>query len=317
MVILAGSLLSWIFWEELHSTNGSVAASIRNVTLVIAAPTALLLAIWRSIVSARQATTAQRQTELSERGFLNERYQKGAEMLGSQTLSVRMGGVYALERLAREHSKEYHVQILRLFCGVARDMANMDAPLEPITEDHQAILEALSARGPQQIEVEKSAGTEIELMGARLPHLRLLGGNLSDAILMSAHLNDSVLHRVDFSHSILVGANLSKADLRRTVFHDANLSEATLEGASLFRVDLSNSDLSHADLSNARIADTDFSDADLTGVNLSGAVLNRVTGLPQGELDRAEAESGHEPKLYDSWDPESGDALMWDKLALS
>ena len=40
-------------------------------------------------------------------------------MLGSEVLSVRLGGIYALARLAREHPEEYHVQIMRLllcFC---------------------------------------------------------------------------------------------------------------------------------------------------------------------------------------------------------
>ena len=35
-------------------------------------------------------------------------------MLGSQVLSVRLGGIYALARLAREYPEEYHVQIMRL-----------------------------------------------------------------------------------------------------------------------------------------------------------------------------------------------------------
>ena len=38
-----------------------------------------------------QAKAALHQSETSQRGLLNERYQKGAEMLGSKDLCVRSG----------------------------------------------------------------------------------------------------------------------------------------------------------------------------------------------------------------------------------
>ena len=42
-------------------------------------------------------------------------------MLGSEVLSVRLGGIYALQRLAEEEPKQYHVQIMRLFCAFVRN----------------------------------------------------------------------------------------------------------------------------------------------------------------------------------------------------
>ena len=41
-------------------------------------------------------------------------------MLGSGVLSVRLGGIYALERLAKEHPEEYHIQIMELLCSFVR-----------------------------------------------------------------------------------------------------------------------------------------------------------------------------------------------------
>ena len=63
------------------------------------------IAIWRSIVASRQAAATQKQSETAQHSLLNERYQKGAEMLGSDLLSVRMGGIYALQRLADDHPR--------------------------------------------------------------------------------------------------------------------------------------------------------------------------------------------------------------------
>ena len=93
---------SVVFWDWL-SGGGSGSGTIRNIGLVAAGLIALPLAIWRAIVAERQANTAQQ-------GLLNERYQNGAAMLGNEVLSVRLGGIYALQRLAEDHPEQYHIQ---------------------------------------------------------------------------------------------------------------------------------------------------------------------------------------------------------------
>ena len=98
-ILSIGTVLSWRFWEQFY---GAGSTTIRNIVLVIAAPIALVLAIWRNIV-------AERQVETKQHGLLNERYQKGAEMLGSGVLTVRLGGIYALQHLAEEHPEIYHI----------------------------------------------------------------------------------------------------------------------------------------------------------------------------------------------------------------
>ncbi len=78
-VLAIGVLLSWRFWEGLAGDEESLSITVRNVGLVIGGVVAILLAVWRSNVAQRQANTAQ-QT------LLNERYQRGAEMLGSAVI---------------------------------------------------------------------------------------------------------------------------------------------------------------------------------------------------------------------------------------
>ena len=114
LVLVTSLSLAWCYWEELRGDQESLSATVRNVGVVIGGVIAILFAVWRSIVAARQATTAQL-------GLLNERYQKGAEMLGSKVLAVRLGGIYALARLARDHSGDYHTQIMSLLCAFVRN----------------------------------------------------------------------------------------------------------------------------------------------------------------------------------------------------
>ena len=80
----------WKWFSEGESNSGT----IRNIGLVLAGLVALPLALWRSFVAQNQARAAQRQAFTAQEGLANDRYQKGAEMLGSDVLSVRIGGIY-------------------------------------------------------------------------------------------------------------------------------------------------------------------------------------------------------------------------------
>ena len=163
----------------------SNSATLRNVGLVIAAVVALPLAIWRSKVAERQADTAQR-------GLLNERYQTGAEMLGSNVLSVRLGGIYALQRLADEHPEQYHVQIMRLFCAFVRNPTMSgerkhasEVTREPphtvpsLHEDIQAVVRVIGTRRKEFLDLEGKARFHLDMRGSDLRGVEALGMNLT------------------------------------------------------------------------------------------------------------------------------------------
>ena len=77
-VLLVKLLWGWLSGDE----SGS--ATIRNIGLVLAGSLAIPLAIWRAVVADKQASSTQHQTAIAQQGLLNERYQKAAEMLGSE-----------------------------------------------------------------------------------------------------------------------------------------------------------------------------------------------------------------------------------------
>ena len=110
VVLIVGGLFSWFFWKDLRGENESLSTTIRNLGFIIGGVIAIILAVWRSRVAERQAGAAQRQADTAQQSLLNERYERGAEMLGSEVLSVRMAGIYALQRLAVEHPIQYHIQ---------------------------------------------------------------------------------------------------------------------------------------------------------------------------------------------------------------
>ena len=106
----------------------------------------------------------------------------------------------------------------------------------------------------------------------------LLGADLSDAQLQGAHLDGALLVGADLSR-----AGLQGADLRRATLEVANLSDAQLQGANLDGARLVGADLSRAGLQGA-----DLRRAALEGANFRGAALWRVLVVGVWEWDLAD-----------------------------
>ena len=312
-------LWGWLSGGEFEGEPGSEprSATIRNIGFIIAGLVTLPLLIWRGVVADKQALAAQRQADIAQQqvekaqqqvdtahrqaetaqqGLRNERYQKGADMLGSKVLSVRMGGIYALQRLAREHPEEYHIQIMRLLCAfVRRPTADKDYETElynnirdklhhniegPVArEDVQDAMQAIGARSEKEVELEEDQKFQLDLSHARLRHMNLRDRSLT----RRTNLTGAYLYNAD-----LFDANLISVDLTNAWFRGANLSEAKLFDAVLFK----------SDLMHARVSET---------------VFDGVKGLTQNQLDQARRLDPGEPRpdLHGAFDAVSGEQLEW------
>ena len=159
---------------------------------------------------------AARQAETAQRGLLNERYQKGAEMLGSKILSVRLGGIYALHRLAEDEPEQYHVQIMRLFCAFVsyptedKDyIAGLEATKHQphrVRGDVQAAIGVIGTRSAGDIELEKSEEFLLKLTGAYLGKANLTDVNLTGAMLLNTNLRLAYLIGTNLTGVHLSGA---------------------------------------------------------------------------------------------------------------
>ena len=218
---------------------------------------------------------------LTEQGHITERYTKAIEQLGGTELAVRLGGIYALERLAHDSPERDHptvVEVLSAFVreesrkqGIrrqghrtAQEAAEETDSMAPVSDtkprpmtDIQAAFTVLG-RLPRSPDIPRGDLAEAQLSGARLE-----GANLSGAQFYEADLSWAELDGADLSGAQLVWANLEGAHLDNANLSDANLLGARLVGAHLDK----------ANLSGAKLLGTNLSDAHLTWANLSGAVL--------------------------------------------
>ncbi len=324
-VVVAALAVGWVLfvptpdWLATHDV-GHVTGALRTFRLQIARDAArgrLLTfgaglfaagALWftgRNFTLSRRALTlsqralelteqGQRRTfELTEEGQVTDRYTKAIEQLGSDKLDVRIGGIYALERIARDSARD-HPTVMEVLAAFIREHSREQWPLpEPGADlpkratrpDVQAGIVAIGRRDVEHdreaINLTGANLTGANLSGAILSNADLADANLTGANLNDANLNDANLIRSDLTGAFLFDADLtgaklglgdsaSGANLRGAVLTRARLVNADLRGANLLRADLW-----IADLSGARLNRANLTGANLSGANLTGAQLGR------------------------------------------
>jgi uncharacterized protein YjbI with pentapeptide repeats len=234
---------------------------------------------------------------MSQQTQVAERYARAITQIGSSSSIVRMGGVYAIERLMSDSPGDQRV-LVETLAGYVRAHTPPTEPAQPLSDrvrpaaDVQAVLTVLGRRDTRHdkdvvVNLDEANIGAADLHGARLAHARLAKANLT---------------RADLSMADLTGADLLGAQLGGVRLNGARLVDAHLDPANLTGADLSGADLTGADLSNkgltrrgatreqiatipsAGLASADLTRADLTNTNLAGVDLRTTTGLTTEQL---------------------------------
>ena len=203
------------------------------------------------------------QLQIAEQGQITDRYNAAIANLGSASTDVRLGGIYALQRLMQDSPRDQPT-VVAVLCAFVRDHAPAIATLAgngPRT-DVQAALTVVTSRNT----ANDGSTTIVDLADTQLVGANLVGANLVGADLFSANLGDAYLESAD-----LADANVG----------DATLTDAELGGANLTHALLTDSDLTGADLAGAYLASATLEHAtlgaDLASANLTDANLDYAT----------------------------------------
>ena len=149
---------------------------------------------------------------------VTDRYTKAIEQLGSEKRNVRIGGLYALERIARDSARD-HPTVMEVLAAFIREHRHdrerpqepgADVPKRNMDPDVQAALSIIGRRNRAR-DIRPIDLTGADLSGADLAHADLSGADLTRADLTDATCAAK-----------LTRANLSGADLT-----DADLSSGT------------------------------------------------------------------------------------------
>jgi hypothetical protein len=228
-----------------------------------------------------------------------ERFTRAIDQLGNEKADVRLGGIYALERIAQGSKADYR-PIMEVLATFVREHARWrptpeDAKRPGVwmtyTEDHrvwvpdprpdvQAALSVLARRNREhdapghQFDFSDLDLRGHEFGGAHFEGARFRGSHLEGASLRGAHLEGAY-----FDGTHLDFARLDDAHLDGAFFNYAHLEDTTLNGAHLDGVTIQLGTLKRIHfgahpLGDVRLSNVDLGESGLTIFHLEGARIN-------------------------------------------
>ncbi|MFG3419705.1 pentapeptide repeat-containing protein [Micromonospora sp. NPDC048063] len=225
IIFTFGSLPAYIL-ERNHSAYAKLPLrdqiqAEKDIRSLLLQATAGLLLIMGAITAWKQVRAAQEQLKINHATRLTTAFTAALDQLGaSESLPRRVGGIYALARIAEESALGENQRVINVLSAFVRQSPTR--PLDPAPPDVKTAIEVLcSIRG----------GAPINLDGANLRSIDLRGADLSDASLRGAVLVDAVLIQARLMNADLTGADLRRADLSRATLSGTIMDGADLSGA--------------------------------------------------------------------------------------
>jgi Pentapeptide repeats (8 copies) len=265
VVVLACVLLlpQWLVQRELGAATSTLTAAER-AKVINDVRTTLRQGIGGAAVLVGVFFTY-RQLHTSREGQITDRFSRAVEHLGSDKEDVQLGGIYTLERIAKD-SPEDRRTVQAVLGGYVRTHARWVAGSPEVSQHPTPTVDMqlpwLQYRAP-------AVQAALAVLGRRLRYRDEMALNLSrvdlrGAFLNHARLSDAMVRHTNLARARLVEVQLENADLEDADLRQANLQRACLIGANLRKAYLQDADLRGADLRRA----------DLRGANLHGASLN-------------------------------------------
>lgn len=228
-------------------------------------------------------------------GQITERFTKAVAQLGENKKQINIGGIYALERLARDYSKstgdlsedvfdrdenaptdywaimEILTAYVRVNSSWRQELGNK--AITRLADDVQAVVNVLKRRDGSYFQKESAKFREPDRL------------NLNETNLRRANLEGAPLEGVNFKEAHLEEALIANARLDQAIVAESYLqrswgNQIHLEGANLYKTRLDLANLPGAHLNNANLESVVLDGAYLIGADLAGIQnWHKITSL--------------------------------------
>ncbi|OEC90634.1 hypothetical protein A9239_04460, partial [Methanosarcina sp. A14] len=317
LILLAAGLLMWWYFPQwqVNQLNISMNNTVERANLENQYRITIIQTLGSLVVIAGLFFTYEKILTLKD-GQVTERFTNAIEQLGKDQLELKLGGIYALERIANESESDYWpiMEILTAYVRknssaeifenkkityLSMDIQANESTTKEVLEtkkvplDIQAVLTVLGRRkksfngGETYLaNLQKSRFPAVLMILERckkyfncgeVNRLNLQGACLQDVDLEKAHLEGANLRKAH-----LEGADLRKAHLKGADLYGANLIEAKLEGANLERANLEGANFKGANLQGANLKGADF-----TEICFSGNSIIKEANFEEAHLEGA------------------------------
>ena len=311
-MVVSGHVDTWANFFGHKETDGLSAGAhfARNLGFGLLALIGILMAAWRNREMSRQADAARDQIENESDRIAGERFSDAVKMLAQNegrkpAIAARVGGIYALQSLAKNYISEYAVQVVKILVAYVRVNAQLtkiprkDSDINFLGEDVKAafavLAQLLDERDESPEKKFELSDNDLDFSGCDFSHLcldyrqvsglrhyRWQGADLQGSDLRESDLRGSDLRGADFKGARMYSAQLQGANLRGANLEGARLHNADMRGASL-RMESTDKKFERTKLQGAKLRG-----ADLRGAAFSAAHAAHAADLSGADLGSAE-----------------------------
>jgi uncharacterized protein YjbI with pentapeptide repeats len=283
--------LGWFGWWLIRPDSADARNEYARTVLTAIGAVALLFQLGYTRESTKAATRTQ---QVTEQGQVTDRFYKAIEQLASAPTDVRMGALFALERIAQDSDRDYE-QVMSIIAAYVRQRAKLSAAqfLEPPTsgtpvgEDIQVAMTILGRRTKRFMAGEV---TPIDLSETDLTRVRLRDANFNGARFQGCYLDEAEFVGGSFQGTDFSGVVARSAKFERCLLGDADFTYAHLNAAGFTDLQLDPTDeWLRPDVSRVEgmLDGVDFWEAKLHKTRFSVSDLSRCKGVRKVQLDKA------------------------------
>jgi len=218
LAIICSSTITRIIYGNCYS--GIERMEVLKFIAQIIGGLAIILGLF---ISNWRAKSIEQNLRITEDGNITERFNQAITNLASNDLSIRLGGIYALQRIALK-SDDDRSSIFEIFCSFIRQRnQNKQNQIAIIEFDTQVLLNLIFKNNQNIYE-----GLKADLSGIALD-----GANFSNAKLIFVDFSNSVLKNSNFQNANIVFTNFMNAKLSKSDFYKARFTNPLFENAIL------------------------------------------------------------------------------------
>jgi len=203
--------------------------------------------------------------------LISDRFSQAVEKIGNdKNETVRIGGIYSLEKIAQDAPKNESI-----ITEVLISYIHSQSPLLGVTQEKDwKKMKKIDLDIQAVLKVIKRRNLKLEVN----PYL-----DLSNTNLKGANLEDADLEKANFEAVNLEEANLQRINLKNANLRGTHLTGANLTGANLYRTNLEKANLTGANLEGANLGG-----AYLGGANIEGAYFVKVQNITPEQIKEAQ-----------------------------
>lgn len=249
--------------------------NLRTVVIVLGGVIAFPFAIWRLYISDKQANASREQARIAQEAHFTSLFTKAVELLGSTrerkegerivvepNIEVRLGAIYALERIAQDSERD-RWPILECLCAYVR--SNAPVPQHYFwphdTEHGEAnfaehdVEKWLRELKPMDI----TAKAVIRVIG-RLPHDKCNRLDLRLVNFSGVELNQLNFENADLDHSVFLRTKMAKTNFcgssfRGSLMRFVHAPKTSFEDCNFYKALVDQPQFSHASFVSASLVE--------------------------------------------------------------